>query len=374
MVSGGADGSSDRPGPSDDAVGASDADTANSTADAGSPRDTMRGRIEANRWKTWLLLDADRWLVAAVLSSIVFASIVLASVLDVAPMRAVIREQTALWWVFSPLIGAIVTGVTLVVTFTQLVLSQELGPLGDQRDRMEGAVEFRTDVASRLDVPTAPPEPASFLEALVGGVRAHAADLQAAADECDDEQTRQQVIEFADSLTEHSRAVSSGLEGAEFGEFDVLYSVLNFNYSWKIYEARRLRAEYSDTLDEETNDEIDDVVEMLEFFGPAREHFKTLYFQWELINLSRLLLYAAVPALVVTVLVQLYVSPASFTGVYFGVDGIVWVVASATTIAFVPFFLLTAYVLRIATIAKRTLAIGPFILRDTDRSQGVDWK
>jgi hypothetical protein len=34
---------------------------------------------------------------------------------------------------------------------------------------------------------------------------------------------------------------------------------------------------------------------------------------------------------------------------------------------------LTAYVLRIATIAKRTLAIGPFILRDTDRSQGVDW-
>ena len=374
MVSDGAGDSSDLPGSSDDTDGEADADTANATADAGSPSDTMRGRIEASRWKTWLLLDAERWLVAAVLSLTVFASVVLASFLDVAPMRTVIREQTALWWVFSPLIGAIVTGVTLVVTFTQLVLSQELGPLGDQRDRMEGAVDFRTDVASRLDVATAPPEPASFLERLVEGVRAHAEDLQTAAEECDDEQTRQQVSDFAESLIDHSRAVSSGLQGAEFGEFDVLYSVLNFNYSWKVYEARRLRTEYSDTLDEEVNEEIDDVIEMLEFFGPAREHFKTLYFQWELINLSRLLLYAAVPALVVTLLVQLYVSPASFTGVHFGVDDIVWVVASATTIAFVPFFLLTAYVLRIATIAKRTLAIGPFILRDTDRSEGVDWK
>jgi hypothetical protein len=35
---------------------------------------------------------------------------------------------------------------------------------------------------------------------------------------------------------------------------------------------------------------------------------------------------------------------------------------------------LTAYILRIVTVAKRTLAIGPFILRDTDRTEESDWE
>jgi hypothetical protein len=36
--------------------------------------------------------------------------------------------------------------------------------------------------------------------------------------------------------------------------------------------------------------------------------------------------------------------------------------------------LLFAYVLRIATVAKRTLSIGPFILRPTDREESIDWE
>ncbi|QLG29431.1 hypothetical protein HUG10_05950 [Halorarum halophilum] len=334
----------------------------------------MRGRIGGSRLRTWVLLNASRWFVAALFSLSIFVVIVGASFLDLAPMRKVVRNQTALWWVFSPLISAVITGVTLVVTFTQLVLSQELGPLGDQRDRMNGAIEFRNDVESWLDVSPAPPDPSSFMEAVVDGIQDYARNLQTAADGCEDEPTREQVNDLAESLIEHAAAVGEGLEDATFGEFDVLYSALDFNYSWKIYEANRLRTKRADELDEDTTEAIDDIVEVLKFFGPAREHFKTLYFQWELINLSRVMLYAALPALVVTFLVQFYVSPHSFPGTYLGVDGLVWIVASGVTVALVPFFLLTSYVLRIATVAKRTLAIGPFILRDTDRSEDIDWE
>jgi hypothetical protein len=86
------------------------------------------------------------------------------------------------------------------------------------------------------------------------------------------------------------------------------------------------------------------------------------------------MLYAAFPGLAATFLLQLYVSPSSVSGTYFGVDGLVWVVATGVTITLIPFCLLTAYVLRIVTIAKRTLAIGPFILRETDRTADSDWK
>jgi len=333
----------------------------------------MGGRIEGSSWRVWLLLTADRWRVAALFSATIFAAIVMTSFLDVTPMRVVIENQTALWWVFSPLVGAVITGVTLVATFTQLVLSQELGPIGDQRSRMNGAVEFREDVDSWLDVSPTPPDPSSFLEALLDGVEEYAQNLQSASENCDDETARKRVSEFAETLTDHARTVGAGLEDATFGDFDVLHSALDFNYSWKMYEAKKLRQTHDEALDEDTKAAIDDIITVLEYFGPAREHFKTLYFQWELINLSRMMLYAALPALGATFLIQFYVSPGSFLGTYLGVSGIVWVVAAGVTIALVPFFLLAAYVLRIGTIAKRTLAIGPFILRDTDRSEDIDW-
>ena len=36
-------------------------------------------------------------------------------------------------------------------------------------------------------------------------------------------------------------------------------------------------------------------------------------------------------------------------------------------ISVAPFAVLLAYILRVATITRRTLAIGPFILRDSER-------
>ena len=155
----------------------------------------------------------------------------------------------------------------------------------------------------------------------------------------------------------------------------MLLAALNFNYSWKLYEARRLAREHEAVLGGEARQAVDDLIEVLEFFGPAREHFKTLYFQWELINLSRAMLYAAVPALVVTASMILYVDgAATVVGSTAGVDNLVWVVAGASAVALVPFLVLVSYVLRIATVAKRTLAIGPFVLRETGRTGDVEWE
>ena len=61
------------------------------------------------------------------------------------------------------------------------------------------------------------------------------------------------------------------------------------------------------------------------------------------------------------------------TGVTLGVDNLLWLVSGAVSLALVPFMLLLSYILRIATVAKRTLAIGPFILRESDRSDDIDW-
>jgi hypothetical protein len=102
-------------------------------------------------------------------------------------------------------------------------------------------------------------------------------------------------------------------------------------------------------------------------FGPAREHRKTPYFEWGTIELSQLIIYTALPALLVAGSMVAFVGAGSFPGSSLGVSDILWVTAAAFTVTLLPFFLFVSYVARIATVAKRTLAIGPLILRDSQR-------
>ena len=174
---------------------------------------------------------------------------------------------------------------------------------------------------------------------------------------------------------ERMTSARDDLRGAQFGTFAVVSAALDFNYSWKIHQARRMRHAEDNGLSERAESILDRLIDALSFFGPAREHFKTLYFEWELINLSRGMVYLAVPALVVAVLSVLFLESASIAANEFlGVSHLAWLLAAAVTVSVSPFMLLLAYILRIVTVAKVTLAMGPFILRRTDRSHEIDWR
>lgn len=85
------------------------------------------------------------------------------------------------------------------------------------------------------------------------------------------------------------------------------------------------------------------------------------------------MLYTPIPAILVEFGMLLYVDTAGIAGTTIGVDNMVWPVAAGIAISLLPFFALFSHVLRIATVAKRTLATGPFILRETERSGNLDW-
>jgi len=324
---------------------------------------TMRERAEGNRWKLWMLLGANREVLTALTLVAIFLTLVGLSQVAGTDLRTAMNGSDPVETLFQALVTAIITGVTLVVTLTQLVLSQELGAVGDQRERMEGAMSFRRTVESVVESDVSPPDPASFLQSIVEAVGRQASTLTDAANG----DSADRVRSFADELASDADAVSGNLENAQFGTFEVLFAALNFNYAGKIYEARQLRSD--DAASDEVQEVLDGLVETLTYFGPAREHVKTLYFQWELTNLSRMIAYAAVPALVASVAMILYGEHTSvIQGITLGIDNVVWLVATMTTVALVPFVLLLSYILRIVTVAKRTLAIGPLILRDTARS------
>lgn len=328
------------------------------------PSETMRGRVKESRYKIWILTRLNRWIFTIGISVLVFLSLLLLSQLGPVRLRTTIGTADALWWIFSPLITAIITAVALVVTFNQLVLSQELGALGDQRERMEAAMDFRTEVESWIDKSVAPPEPSAFLAALIEALQKRANDLNETGVNLDNTS----LESFAQDLQTDADRVRSALLDAQFGTFDVVFAALNFNYSWKIYEGRRLLAESNDNRSEFPAQTLDEIITLLEFYGPAREHFKTLYFQWELVNLSRVMLFVSVPALLTAFGMLMFVDATVLQTEFLGIDRLTWLMCLAITVALLPFFVLFSYVLRIATVTQRTLAMGPFVLRQSERS------
>ncbi|WP_158055737.1 hypothetical protein [Halorussus halophilus] len=349
-------------------------DGSGSAGEESQPGDTMRERADDSSAKLWVLMEANRWHVAGALLLGVFLSMVILGVLDPRGVQQSVAASDPAETLFQAFVTAIITGVTLVVTLNQLVLSQELGPVGDQRSRMEGAMEFREDVEDVLETKTSPPEPASFLQALIDVTRSRANDLADAVEESRDEELKEQIHSYVDGLETNADEVSDQLDDAQFGTFQLLSAVLNFNYSWKIFLARRIRNDHRDALTDEVREAFDDLVEVLKFFGPAREHFKTLYFQWELVNLSRAMLYSAVPALIVTASMITYYDAQSVPGATLGISNDVLAISFGMTVAVAPFMILLAYILRISTVAKRTLSIGSFVLRRVDRSDEINWE
>ncbi|WP_323173234.1 hypothetical protein [Natrialba sp. PRR66] len=322
-------------------------------------------------FRMWLLLRVNRLALTGAILVLIFVILIGTSQLGFAPHRWIVDTQGSIAFIFSSFIGAIITGTSIVVTINQLVLSQELGAIGSQRSRMEEATTFREDTEDTISEDISPPEPGAFLYELVDGVQERAGELESAVSESRDEELRSTVDEYTNDIRQNAETVKDNLEDAQFGTFEVLWGALQYNYSRKIYDARSIQVDHADSLSDEAEENLEDVISTLRLFAPAREHFKTLYFQWELINLSRVLLYVAISALTVMGALLMYVDASSFPGVTLGIDNLVWVSSMGFVVGLSPFVLFTTYILRIVTVAKRTLAMGPFILRESERDEDL---
>lgn len=238
---------------------------------------------------------------------------------------------------------------------------------------MAGAMQFRKDTADIIQVPMSPSRPSQFIRALVQVSVNHAKELQDEVNDTSNEEFRQAVKDFTESLIGNAEQVAEGLDGASFGGFEVISSALNFNYSWKIFTARRIKKEYSDLLTEKGNKALEKLIQVLCLFGPTREYFKTLFFQRNLIDLSRRILFAAIPVLLVSSSMIIFFNFETYALTVFNISTLVFVVSLAAIISLLPFLILIAYIVRIATITKHTLSIGTFILIDTDEVDEVEW-
>lgn len=306
----------------------------------------------------WLLLKGDRMLVA---SGFLLGLLLLISGLLAVDALAV-EDSDALTRSFAALIAGNLTLVTIVIAINQLILSREFETPDKLHARIRDALTYRHEVEEISGAEVSPITPEAFLDFLVQQGRDHAVTFREAADDASDQQLQEEAEAFADTLVSQSERVSTALEEQPGGAFNTLLTILNADFTSDLHTAEQLRAIYSDSLSEPATNALDDLSELLEFIGVARQYFKMLYIHRELTGLSRKILYTGIPALVFSLLtIWIYGRQpgASLESPLLDV-----IVTVSAVVAFSPFAIFVAYMLRIATITRRTASLMPFKIRE----------
>ncbi|XVH30402.1 hypothetical protein ACNS7O_08300 [Haloferacaceae archaeon DSL9] len=303
--------------------------------------------------RRWVLLDGDRATLIYCLTGLVFAVAVglgYAAVIPATDPDAVV-----------PFIGALVGGtlpfITIVLAINQLVLSQELDWPGALRDRFREMTAFRRDVEDLTGAAVSPASPADFLQLLVDETVDRAEAVLETVSDADNDRLQADVDRYVSDIRTEGDTVTEALSDAEFGTFEALSTVLNHYNGEHLHTTRVIRQTHADEVGDATA--LDELVDLLEQLAVARQTFKTLYMQYELAFLSRLLLYVGFPSLLGGGLLMM--SYGTVVATLPASEFAVLVMALGVTLVFLPFIVLLAYTLRIATVASRTADFGPFV-------------
>jgi hypothetical protein len=306
-------------------------------------------------------VNTSRLTIAGLILAVFFVGMTVLGAWQPTGTGAILTADDSVDTLYQALLTATITGVTLVLTISQLVLSQELGAIGDQRERLDGAMKFQQDFEDLSGLDVTPAEPASFFEAMLEQI-ADRVDHILEATDLEDE-----CVDVLTQIRKRARTLVKDLKDAEFGRFQVVRLALEFDYSKMIAEARAILNRRDDSVTEPGRAATEELNELLQMFGVAREHFKTLFFQWELTELSRRIMVSAVPAILASAAMLTYFQPGDFVGSTLGLNHASLLVTATTTISLAPFALLVAYMARIMTVTQETLSVGPFLLRTTDQ-------
>ena len=313
---------------------------------------SLRTAGEAGR--EWVLFSGHRLAVSAV-GLLAVAAVAFGIVVSgLAPLEA---ETPILFLVFALISGNFVL-ISIVVSLNQFVLTRHLESPDEIRSRMDEMMGYRRAVgeSSRRDV--LPITQTGFLAVLFQTIDEHVRDIRREIPETADEMAQDELWTLTAGLEAHCARVSELLEGTAGDPRQALFEMVNESYASYIYLAYHLESEHAETISDAVTDRLTGLNRTLEQVDVARRFFKTVFIQSELASLSRLLLYIGIPVQLLSMVLMLAFTTPPGTPLSPAVLEVV--VPVILVLGFTPIVILTAYIVRLSTVAQRTAAMYPF--------------
>jgi hypothetical protein len=305
--------------------------------------------------RQWLLLTGNRLLVAllALLALTgVFAGVVFSGLV---PLR---RETPVLFLLFA-LIAANFTLIAIVTSLSQLVLSRRLEAPGEIREKMADTLSYREDVSRTTNREVMPVKADAFFLALYRSVRADIEELEGLQSQGRTRLAREELADLLEGLATHTDYVIRVLRRPASRLKHALFISLTADYENFVHRTWYLEAEHSDEFTERAAVPLRRLAETLEHLEVASRMFKTVFIESEVSELSRFLLYVGLPVQLAAVVVMLIYS-APTEGPPLALSTLRPVMVAVLSAGFAPFLLLSAYVVRLTVVARRTADSFPF--------------
>jgi len=318
------------------------------TVSSAGRRDRLR-----NRLKEWLFLEGSRLVVAIGIIAVFVGAL---GTFVSSDMIAVGADSSVASVFASGIVSGVVTLVTIAVSINQLVLSRVFGSPGKLRDRLEGSRDLRERVERLAGQPSSPNDPAAFLSLLATTLSERATAAlstveQTAAD------SPAEVTDALTDIAECGRNIDTQIEDGT-PIIDILGVIVGPEYAINITAVQHLRNEYGESFSANTRAELEAVDELLESIAVVRQLYKTFALQQDLAILSRHLIYSGLTALLVSISMALVYRTDT---VMLSPSALAVLVPIAVGVVVAPLALFGAYIIRAATVAYRTVSIGPFI-------------
>lgn len=300
----------------------------------------------------WFLLTGNRLAVTVVLL------VGFAGPLFAAGALGLVRLTTAsrTLWFLNGTVNGLLTLIPISVGVNQIVLSHEFGSIGSLYERRKDLTQFREQVERQTNTPVSSPRPSAFFQTLLRAVSDTAASVERGNPSGDDP-IPEEVERYLQSVGIHADQVSERVAEEGHDALDTLVLVLTFEDTVQFNEARRLQTDIE--LSEKTTAKLDDLEKLFTQIDAARQYLKTIVIERQLARLSRLLVYTGVVAIAVAA-VGIF-TYRDVTGLALSRPALVVIAGTIVTVTLIPLAVLSAYILRVATIARQTAAFGPFV-------------
>ncbi|MDG5776608.1 hypothetical protein VB773_22455 [Haloarculaceae archaeon H-GB2-1] len=301
----------------------------------------------------WLLLSGNRMLVAGGIVALVVGLFGIAYRFG---LVAIGSNSLAGTMFASGVASGTLTLLTVALSINQLILSRVFDSPNTLRDKLEGTKTLRSTVVEHSSRRPAPNDPSTFLSLIGTALERHAAELDTAlgdggglrADEVD---------AYVDGIREYGHAIDAHVDSGD-DIIDVLDVILGTEYAENMTATDEFRVAHGDRLSPMANAELDAIEELLDAIAITRQFFKTLALQQDFGRLSRTIAYSGLAAFCATVFMSLlYLS----NGVTIPVPVLPAVFAASLAVIVTPLAVFIAYILRAATVGRRSVSVGPFV-------------
>lgn len=322
------------------------------------PIPTEDRRLRLDRW---ILLEGNRLAVTGALLTLNFLAIVGVGTIWPFEIQRLLTETQAVQTILNTLMSGIILLVSVVVSISAIVLTYDMASVSNQEDRIEGSMAFHHKLGQLAGPDETPTDPKSFLRLMAKTIRSRVNQLEEVTDE--DEEFSDDIREHVESIVRTVEQLDDSLTKAGGGEFAVLWLGLETDYASLMNQTRNLTSTHKNHLSENVEAQFNELLKSLEVFATGREYFKTLYYSREIAGLSQTLLVISLPAILFSATMILAINAGLLPEVrVLGLPPLLTFIAIAFTVALAPFIVLTSYILRVATVARRTASAGPFIL------------